>query len=296
MSREPLVTVLMAVHNDAAFLPTAVQSILGQTFRDFEFLIIDDASTDGSADYLRSLDDPRVRVVTNPTNLGLTRSLNIGLGIARGQCIARMDGDDMSEPNRLDLQVAFLNANPHVGLLGTSRTLIDANGHTIAGAPAATGRAAVLWKMLLGNAFAHPSVMIRRDVIERHGLRYDESFQTAQDYELWVRMLAHTHGDNLADRLLRYRIRESGISRTRKVDQLANHDRIAYAAIRTILPEFEISRNDVRELRGRFGGFSVRESEMNPDDAEWRDRLNEMSQAFERRYGVPPLPVPSVRG
>lgn len=294
MSREPVVTVLMAVHNDLRFLPEAVQSILGQSFTDFEFLIVDDASSDGSADYLRSLRDPRVRLLRNGTNLGLTRSLNIGLDTCRGRYVARMDADDVSERARLARQVAFLEANDQVGVLGTGRTLIDERGAKVADAPAVAGRAAVLWKMMLGNAFAHPSVMLRRDVLERHALRYDETYQTAQDYELWVRILAHAHGDNLPDAFLRYRLRDGGISRTRKVEQLANHDRIALVAIRTILPDFVTSASEVRELRGRFGGFSVRESGMNADDAAWRRRLDDMRAAFGRRYGVPPLP--SVRG
>jgi hypothetical protein len=205
-----------------------------------------------------------------------------------------MDADDIAEPERLARQVTFLEANPQVGLLGTGRTLIDERGDRVAVVPAVTGRAAVLWKMLLGNAFAHASVVIRRDVLERHQLRYDERYKTAQDYDLWVRMLAHTHVDNLGEPILWYRLRESGISRTRKSDQLANHDRIAHAAIRTIVPEFEITAAQVRELRGRFGGVSVREPGMNPEDPVWTGRLAQLRAAFESRYGVPPLP--SLRG
>ncbi|MDB5330388.1 MAG: glycosyl transferase, group 2 family protein, partial [Phycisphaerales bacterium] len=114
MPGEIAVTVLMAVYNEARFAPAAVESILGQTFADFEFLIIDDGSTDSSAGYLRDLYDPRVRPLRNAGNLGLTRSLNKGLDAARGEYIARMDADDIALPDRLAGQVAFLDDNPHV--------------------------------------------------------------------------------------------------------------------------------------------------------------------------------------
>jgi glycosyltransferase involved in cell wall biosynthesis len=269
MSRAPLVTVLMSVHNDLRFLPAAVESILAQAFEDFEFLIVDDGSNDGCSEYLHALRDERVHVLTNSANIGLTRSLNRGLDVAGGKYIARMDADDISEPERIALQVSFLEEHSHVGLLGTGRLLIDEAGEIIASAAATSGRFEVRRKMLLGNAFAHPTVMMRRDVLECRRLRYDETFQTAQDYELWVRLLARTAGDNLPDPLVRYRIRD-GISRTRKSDQLANHDRIAYAAIRQFAPGFAIPLEDVRQLRGRFGGFSVRELEMDPSDEKWQ--------------------------
>jgi glycosyltransferase involved in cell wall biosynthesis len=127
----------MSVHNDLRYLPQAVDSILRQSFDGFEFLILDDGSTDGSADYLRRLTDPRVRLVRNETNLGLTRSLNGGLDLAGGEFIARMDADDVVMPERLARQVAFLQAHPDTGIVGSSRVLIDEAGDVIAHAPAA---------------------------------------------------------------------------------------------------------------------------------------------------------------
>ena len=125
MPVEPLVTVLLSTHNDLRFLPQAVESILSQSFGDFEFLIIDDGSTDGTTEYLSSVsgEDPRVRVLSNERNIGLTRSLNLGLGSARGRFLARMDADDVSAPQRLARQVTFLERNSDVGVVGSSRTL-----------------------------------------------------------------------------------------------------------------------------------------------------------------------------
>lgn len=291
MSRKPLVTVLMAVHNDVRFLPEAVESILGQTLADFEFLIVDDACDDGSETYLSSISDSRVTVLRNKLNFGLTRSLNIGLDQAQGTFIARMDADDISEADRLAKQVDFLQRNPQIGLLGTARKLIDESGNVTATAQATTGSAFVLWKLLLGNAFAHPTVLLRRDVLEQNDLRYDTAFKTAQDYALWVRMLQFTGVENLTEPLVRYRLRDDGISRTRKADQLANHDLIAYRAIRTLLPEFNIKPFDVTELRGRFGGFSVRDLSMDVNDPHWQAVYSKLRDAFDAKYGVAPAPL-----
>jgi glycosyltransferase involved in cell wall biosynthesis len=272
----------MSVHNDLRYLPQAAESVLRQSLEDFEFLIFDDGSSDGSREYLAGLDDSRVRLVRNETNLGLTRSLNLGLDPARGKYIARMDADDVAMPQRLARQVEFLEANPDVGVVGSSRVLIDERGDFVADAPAVEDDLRIRWKCLLGNPFAHPAVMLRKDVLSRHRLRYDESFRTAQDYELWSRLLAVTRGHNLPEPLLHYRLR-AGVSRTNKPEQLRNHDRIAHASIRNLVPGFEITREEVAQLRGRFGGFSVREPAMDPAEKWWVRRYAQLQEAFASR-------------
>jgi hypothetical protein len=121
--------------------------------------------------------------------------------------------------------------------------------------------------------------MLRGHVLHEHHLRYDETFRTAQDYELWSRLLMHTQGANLREPLLRYRLRD-GISKTCKPEQLANHDRIALAACSRLLPGFPVSAQDVTNLRGRFGGFSVRDAAMDPADPIWLNRYRQMFDAF----------------
>ena len=273
----------MSVHNDLRYLPQAVDSILRQSFDDFEFLILDDGSGDGSGKYLATQTDPRVRLVRNETNLGLTRSLNRGLDLARGDYVARMDADDVAIPQRLARQVGFLESHPEVGIVGSSRVLIDEAGDVVAHAPAAETDGRIRWKCLLGNPFAHPAVMIRRDVLDRHGLRYDERYRTAQDYELWTRLLAVSKGHNVPEPLLHYRLR-AGISRTSKPEQLRNHDRIAHAAIHRLVPGYRIAPEDVTQLRGRYGGFSVREPGMDPDEPRWVGRYLELLDAFIAEY------------
>ena len=277
-------TVLLSVYNDRPYLPEAVGSILAQTLPDLELLVIDDGSTDESASYLAGVHDRRLRVVRNERNTGLTGSLNTGLKLATGCYVARMDADDVAERDRLRRQVELLESRGDVGIVGTARALIDECGSLVAHAAAAVGDLAVRWKCLLGNPLAHPTVMIRREVLEQHGLRYDEAFATAQDYELWTRLLAVTKGENINEPLLRYRLRKSGVSATRKAEQLANHDRIAYSAIRRLLPGAEITPEEVTQLRGRFGGHSVREPDMDPSDMVWLAKYGKLHEAFVAAY------------
>jgi len=273
----------MSVHNDLQYLRESVDSILNQNFSDFEFILIDDGSTDGSGDLLKRVSDPRVKLLVNPSNIGLTASLNLGLDVARGKYLARMDADDISEPQRLQRQVESLDAHPQIGIVGCSRHLIDEEGKTIAIAPALEGDLAIRWKCLMGNPFAHPTVTIRRQVLLDNTLRYDPSFRTAQDYELWTRLLPCTEAANLSDPLLRYRLR-NGISRGSKSQQLANHDRIIGLAIQRLLPAFDLNPLDIPQLRGRFGGMSVREPGMSSNDQPWAGIYLKMLDAFCRQY------------
>ena len=284
----PVVTVLMAVYNDRRFLPEAVESILLQSFRDFELLVIDDGSTDGCAEYLSTLHDPRVRVVRHPQNLGLTKSLNHGLGLAAGNFVARMDADDVAMHHRLERQVDFLRLHPGIGIVGSSRLIIDEKGAVLATAPALQDDVRIRWKCLLGNPFAHPAVMLRRDVLEPHGMRYEETCRTAQDYELWTRLLSVTRGANLAEPLLRYRLHDRSVGRVYKAEQLQNHDRIALAAIRRFVPGFEITAEGVTQLRGRFGGASVRDESMDPAEERWLKRFRDLLEAFVRAHAGDP--------
>ena len=228
----PLVTVLMSVHNGRAFLPAALDCILGQTLTDLEFIVIDDGSSDDSWELIqaRAARDSRLRPLRNPANLGLTRSLNRGLELARGRYLARQDVDDESLPARLAEQAAFLEAHPEVVLLGTWAARMDGAGRAIAGLgrEPVTDRA-IRRKMLLANAFFHTSVMLRRQVLTNHGLAYDPGLPFAQDYDLWSRLLAHGQGANLPQPLVRFRTHPGQISAARAGEQRAVADDVAWA-------------------------------------------------------------------
>jgi len=281
----------MSIYNEARFLKESVGSVLGQSFGDFEFIILDDGSTDGSADLVREFADPRIRLIVRDRNWGLTSSLNFGLRECGGRYIARMDADDIAEPPRLEKQVDFLERRLNIGALGSARLLIDELGQVVGRSSPPANDLAIRWKCLLGNPFGHPTVMLRREVLKRHRLQYDRSFRTAQDYEFWSRLLRVTCGANLPEPLLRYRLRK-GSSRTDKSQQLASHDRIAALAIRRLLPGTELRDDQVRELRGRFGGYSVRDATMNPTDPVWQRLYLSLFDAFQSAYGYEPSLMP----
>ncbi len=183
------VSVIMSVKDAEAYLEEAVNSILSQSFRDFEFIIVDDGSKDRSPAILKkfSRDDKRIQVITNAENIGLPRSLNKAIESASGEYMARMDADDISMPQRFEKQAAFLDGNPDVGLLGTSYYGIDDKGTAVSRNMVPAKDEDIRKSLIRGNPFCHPSVMIRKSVLDKVGL-YKEEFRHTEDYELWFRM------------------------------------------------------------------------------------------------------------
>ena len=207
----PKVTVLMPVFNGEEFLREAVASILEQTFSDFEYLVIDDASTDRSREILESYSDPRLRLLVNPTRLGLTKSLNEGLQIARGVYLARMDADDISRPTRLKIQNDFLDRNPEVGLLGSSWEHLNPAGQVQGFNPAFNGKPAV-------HFMCHGSIMIRKTCLLVVG-PYREIFEYAQDYDLYLRISEKFGVANIPEPLYRLRLHPGSVSRRNRPRQ-----------------------------------------------------------------------------
>jgi len=187
----PKITVLMPLFNGERYVREALESILGQTFTDFELLIIDDGSTDSSAAIVASYDDRRIRLVANDENLGISATLNRGLDLARGEYIARMDSDDVSLPTRLAEQVEYLESNPDCAMVAVMVTMIDEYGNEI-GAwldDKQTPTYEDICRFLpRANCIAHPGVMIRKSVLT--GYRYDNLQLVAEDYDLWLRICA----------------------------------------------------------------------------------------------------------
>lgn len=247
----PRVSVVMAVHNGAPYLREAVESILAQTFTEFEFIIIDDGSTDATASILAEYGDPRLRLVRNAANIGLTRSLNKGLTLAQGKYIARMDADDVSLPERLAIQVAHLDAHPDVGLLGTGYYLINEDGERFTDtAPAQPlTHTEIRWQLLFHNAFCHSSVMFwRPDSVL--GM-YDEQIVYAQDYALFARLASLMQMTNLPDLLLAHRVHHTQIGQRRRLEQLQSADRTSQQALVTIGVALDLAA--VARLRQHYG-------------------------------------------
>ena len=181
------VTVIMAVHNGERYLSKSVASILNQSLEDFEFLIVDDGSTDGTAQILGEYVDDRIRVVRNESRRGLTRSLNLGLSSANSEFIARQDADDISLRDRLESQISYLCKRPQICVLGTNSQRIDSDGARIGLVPKSKD---VRRDLLDRNPLVHGSVMFRREPVAKLG-GYDEFFYFCQDYELWQRIARH---------------------------------------------------------------------------------------------------------
>lgn len=209
----PTVSVLLPVLNGERYLSEAIESVLRQTFSDFELFILDDGSTDASPTIARSYaaHDQRVQVHTHPAS-GLAATLNRGLELARGRYIARMDADDVCMPQRLAVQTAFLDAHPTIGLCGSHVVAFSDIGESRWSYP--TSDAALRCAMLFSNPFAHPTVMLRKAVLDQHALRYDTRFVRAQDYALWAAVAEHCQLANLPQPLLRYRVHEAQVTRS----------------------------------------------------------------------------------
>lgn len=223
----PIITVLLSVHNGMPHLAAAVESILGQTFRDFEFLILDDASSDGTADYLRSLTDERIRIVTLAENIGLTAALNRGLREARGEFIARQDADDISAAGRLESQVSYLRAHPDCVLVGAQARLLDQRGRSLGKKDFPLRHEAIVFGHLFDNMLAHSAVLYRCATVEAIG-GYDEAWRSSQDYELWSRLAGQGQLANLPERLVTLRVLDSSITRTHKRGDLIRRAQAAH--------------------------------------------------------------------
>ncbi len=212
VSDAPRVTVLMTVYNGLPYLREAIESVLAQTFSDFELLVIDDASTDGSVACIRSYADPRIRLVCNTQNAGQAGAMNQGLALARGETIARLDQDDVCVPDRLRRQMEFLQARPELAGVGSWQICIGPDGRKIGFEPGASDLAGgdfgtfagLLWTQ--ATPVGHPTVMIRRQVVSDAG-GYEEAFAPTEDYALWTRLALARRGLGvIPDGLVKVRI------------------------------------------------------------------------------------------
>ncbi|MSO55883.1 MAG: glycosyltransferase [Acidobacteria bacterium] len=207
----PRISVVLAVYNGERHLEDSLGSILNQSVADFEFIIVDDGSTDGTPEILSALSraDPRAMVVRQE-NRGLAASLNRGIELARGAYVARQDADDISLTDRFERQAAYLDTHPSIAAVGSSADVIDRSGAVVGALTTARGAQAVRRGLLtLRKALVHGSMMMRRDALQAVG-GYREAFRVCQDYDLWLRLSSRFEIDNLPDVLYQWRLdRES---------------------------------------------------------------------------------------
>lgn len=198
-------SVVLPVHNGLPYLGPAIESLLSQSFADFELLVIDDGSSDGSAALVDGYAgrNPRIRLLRQE-NRGLIATLNRGLELASTDLVARMDADDLALPERFAKQMAYMRSHPGTAVLGGSLVVIDDDGRQVESVPYPVGVKEVAGRMAAGCAIAHPTVMMRRQVALAVG-GYRAAYKHAEDYDLWLRILERADIDNLPDVLLRYR-------------------------------------------------------------------------------------------
>jgi len=212
-----VVSVVMSVFNGGELLAAAVESVLAQTFTDFEFIIIDDGSTDRSVEVLHGYNDPRI-ILVRQENRGIAAALNRGLELASGYYIARQDADDLSFPQRLTTQTNYLDNHPEIAVLGTAALVIDSVGRPFSTFWPFTRHERLVKELLRGICpLMHGSVMMRREAVRNVG-GYNPAFGHAQDVELWLRIAGRYRLGNIRDVLYQYRKHESSVTQLARVD------------------------------------------------------------------------------
>ncbi|ODS37371.1 hypothetical protein BEH94_07800 [Candidatus Altiarchaeales archaeon WOR_SM1_SCG] len=217
--KDPEVTVLMSVYNGEKYLREAIDSILNQTFKDFEFLIVNDGSTDKTAEILKSYDDHRVKIINNKKNIGLTKSLNKGLKVARGKYIARMDADDISMHERLEREIYFLETHQDYAVVGTFLKILDEDSEVIRHLERPIKDADIREFLNNDNCIPHGSVMVRKACLLDVGF-YDESIARSQDYELWLRLSEKYRLANIPEYLYAWRAHKENIESRYRSEQV----------------------------------------------------------------------------
>jgi glycosyltransferase involved in cell wall biosynthesis len=223
-SSSPQITVLMPVYNGSEYLKQSIEGILTQTYRDFEFLIIDDSSQDNSWSIIKEYQsmDNRIQAIRNDINLGLTKTLNKGMLLAQGKYIARQDHDDISLPERLEKEITFLNAHENVVLVGTHCHYIDHTGKRFSSWTPPVDDASIKKELLKGSAFCHGSVLFRKSLLKTVGF-YREQIKYAEDYDYWLRISEKHAVANLNEKLYELRRGIPTVSSKNLDNQINNH-------------------------------------------------------------------------
>jgi glycosyltransferase involved in cell wall biosynthesis len=241
----PRISVIMTAYNSGPYIKEAIESVLTQSFENFEFLIVDDASEDNTAKIIHSFHDDRIVYLKNEKNLGQTKSLNMAIRGSRGKYIARMDADDICFPERFRTQYDFLEKHPDVSVLGSWVKYINAEGKIFRNFKTPTDPLEIR-SYLTGSGdlsfwcMVHPSIMIRKSVFDQEGLYAEEKGEVQgypQDYELWSRLFMTHRFGNVPQYLLKYRILKA--SDSRKFQQIADRLEISERKIKRVSPEWE---------------------------------------------------------
>ena len=269
------ISVIMATYNtEIPMLKEAVDSILNQSFGDFEFIIIDDGSTNDSVDYIRGITDNRVKIIRNPENLGITRSLNIGLREARGKYIARMDADDISMPERFEIEYTFMEKHPEVIVCGARIGIIDGNSKVTKKASTAKtseDMESYRVRMLFQNPGPiHPTAFMRHEKLIENHITYDEELRYAQDYGMWETTSHFGTIVILEEELLYHRRHGKQITTARREVQMQCDKMTQKKILAALLGDVSDEEVDFHYVHST-GYFP--DSRISPEVAAWYERL-----------------------
>ena len=283
MNNVPLLSVVMPTYNASVpILKEAVDSIMNQSFRNFEYLIIDDGSSDETPDYLDSLTDPRIRIIRNKRNIGITKSLNIGFREARGKYIARMDSDDISMPDRFEKQVDFMEKHPDVVVCGSEASFYKGDTHSYKRTAHDMERYRI--RMLFTNPGPiHSTAFFRREVMLQHHIIYDENLKYAQDYGMWMTISKYGRIYILPEKLLLYRQHRKQISKEHREEQI-HFDKMTQKALLCRLVE-SVSKQEL-DLHYHYSTGYYQDVRMTDEVEEWYMRLikaNDTKGIYDRK-------------
>ncbi|MDO8527452.1 MAG: glycosyltransferase [Deltaproteobacteria bacterium] len=264
------ITVLMTVYNNGKYLREAIQSVLAQTFRDFEFLIIDDASQDNSVEIIKEFEDKRIRLVLQEKNLGQTPSLNHGLELAKGEYVARIDADDIAHPERIEKQFEFAKAAPaNFAAVGACFTFIDSNGRSIFSPKATCEATDMVWHLLFTSPIAHPSAFLKKEAVVSVG-GYDPRFRYVQDQILWTRLLFKNFGIYNMEGLPLMQVRLHPDSATHKGKEAREKE--AVLALKEVLESlfgFKIDAEEAKDFHNLMTGSAPLDKQAKEKSVAW---------------------------
>jgi glycosyltransferase involved in cell wall biosynthesis len=275
----PHVSVVLAARDAERTIAGAVASVLDQTFRDLELVVVDDGSVDGTAAALGAVEDDRLRLVRNDAPLGLAGALNVGFDAARGSLLARMDADDLALPRWLDRVVGRIRSAPAAAVVGAAMIDLHDDGGLGTVHLMPRGARSVRWAALFSSPFFHSTLVIDRAVLDEHGLRYDTAFGESEDYDLWARLLSVADGDNVGEPLVLYRKHSEQASARRALLQRECQREVALRQIAALVPALDPRAAELAWLVG--AGRPLPEGTL----IEAADALEQLVIAFEGRYG-----------
>ena len=259
----PLVSVILPVYNCEKYIEKSIKSILDQSYKNFELIIINDCSNDSTDEIVKKFNDERIHYVINDINLKLIDTLNKGIKLSKGKYIARMDADDISHPDRLKQQVDFLEINTKVDVLGTAFEIIgNQNNDRFLNCKISYPKDSekIAFNLIYNNVILHPSVMFRSAIFSKLKIYYSKKFIHAEEYYLWTQLILKSKFANLPNNLLKYRVHDSQISITNNQIQLTNSYEIQYLYLQSL--GMDVSLNETKLFVDFLQGKKINDIEI----------------------------------